>query len=136
MPLYHFTDERNIWSIRRRDLLSRRALVDRGINHYPGSSDLSRRLDERDGLDNFVRLCLSDDHPMAYCAVEEGRIVNLVWLTIDDQVLNFATRFSNTNATANDAIVNGDRQTALASSDRQAEVLVPGFVAVKWITFP
>lgn len=136
MALYHFTDERNLWSIQRRGLLSWRALVDRGINHYPGSSDLSRRLDERDGLDNFVRLCLNDVHPMAFCAVAERRIVNLVWLMVDDHILNFAALFSDKNATANGAIVDEDPSTALDSNDQQAEVLVPGFVAARWISFP
>lgn len=73
---------------------------------------------------------------MAYCAVEEGRIRNLVWLTVDDHVINFATLFSNTNATKTGAIVNDDPSTALDSDDRQAEVLVPGYVAARWITFP
>lgn len=136
MPLHHFTDERNLWSIQRRGLLSWRTLLDRGINHYPGSNELSRTLDERADLDNFVRLCLQDYHPMALVAVEEGRIRNLVWLTIDDAVLNYASLFSDTNATSNGSVVNNDRRTALESEDPQAEVLVPGFVATRWITFP
>jgi hypothetical protein len=72
---------------------------------------------------------------MALYAVEEGRIRNLVWLTIDDQVLNFACLFSDMNATANDATVDDDVRTALESDDPQAEVLVRGYVAARWITF-
>ncbi len=90
MQLYHFTDSRNLWSIKRRGLLSWRKLVDRQIVHHSGSNELSRSLDERDGLDNFVRLCLTDYHPMALVAQEEGRIKELLWLEVDEEVLKFS----------------------------------------------
>jgi hypothetical protein len=137
MALYHFTDVRNIQSIQRRGLLSWRKLFDWNIQHYPASNEVSRRLDERAQLSDYVRLCLHREHPMEYVARKEGRIYRVVWLEIDSSVTRWrATKFSDINATANDATINHDYRTAYNSPDTQAEVLVQGGINVKWITFP
>jgi len=137
MPLYHFTDPRNIPSIRENGLLSWQQLKIRGITHFPASNDLSRNLDAAKNLQNYVRLCLQQQHPMATMALFEGRIGNLVWLVIDDAVLQLQTTlFSNRNAAANAAIINRDPHTALGSNDQQAEVLVAESIEPRWIIFP
>ncbi len=137
MALYHFTDPRNIPSIKKYGLLSWRRLVDRGIIHFPASSELSRELDERKQLDDYVRLCLRPEHPMAYRAIHEDRVDGLVWLKVDRTVARFrSTLFSDRNAAATGAIINSDWATAFKSDDPQAEVLVEGFIGTKWIEFP
>ncbi len=134
--MYHFTDPRNIPSIRKHGLLSWRRLADRGIAHFPASSPLSRDLDERKGLADYVRLALRPEHPMAWRAVHEGRIEEFVWLKVDRTVMRFGALFSDKNAAAADATIDSNWSTALKSDDPQAEVLVPGFISPRWITFP
>ncbi len=137
MKLYHFTDLRNLPSIRKRGLLSWKRLLEQGIPHYPGSSQDSRRLDARANLEDYVRLCLNKNHPMAERARYEGRIEEYAWLEIDEIVMRWrATLFSSDNAVANRAVVNGDPRTALESPSIQAEVLVYGSLNAKWIEFP
>ena len=117
-------------------LQSWKRLVERGIRHQPASSGDSRSLDLRRRLEDYVRLAISDYHPMAYLAEKQGRVEELVWLAIDDRVLRFNPLFSDKNATANDATINSDPRTAFESDSDQAEVLIRGFVALRWIRFP
>ena len=104
--------------------------------HRPASSGDSRGLDLRKGLEDYVRLAIDDYHPMAYMAERQGRVEKLVWLTIDDRVLRFRPLYSNKNAAANDAVINDDPNTAFESENEQAEVLIPGFISLRWIRFP
>lgn len=136
MPLYHFTDVSNLDSIRRMGLRSWKRLVERGIRHRPASDGASRSLDLKKGLEDYVRLAIADYHPMAYMAEKQGRVEGLVWLTIDDRVLRFRPLFSNKNAAAGDAIIDDDPRTAFESENDQAEVLIPGFISLRWIRFP
>lgn len=137
MPLYHFTDPRNLNSIKKYGLLSWMQLESRGIRHYPASNSLSRNLDLRVELEDYARLCLHDRHPMAYKAVYEGRIISFVWLEIDDSVTRWrSTLFSDENATSNIAIVDNYWSTAFNSDSVQAEVLIKSSLNPKWITFP
>ena len=137
MSLYHFTDARNIASIKRHGLLSWRKLLDRKIPHHPASNELSRELDQKKGLGNYVRFCRKPEHPMAAQARFEGRVGKLVWLEICDSVANWrATKFSNRNAAASNATISSDPSTALGSDCVQAEILVEGALATRWILFP
>lgn len=137
MPFYHFTDTRNLPSIKRHGLLSWYNLRNRNIDHFPASNDLSRKLDLKKSLENYVRLCLKPNHPMASRALSEGRIQRIAWLVIDDAVSRWrSTLYSNTNATANNAVIDHDIRTIYNSFDSQAEVLVEGGISLKWITFP
>ena len=135
--LYHFTDPRNLPSIQKHGLLSWKRLLSRGILHHPASNTLSRELDDRHNLGDYVRLCVRREHPMAARAVIERRIIDFVWLEVDIAVIRWtATRFSNDNAASNRALVNTDPKTAMESPSNQAEVLVCGGLAVRWISFP
>jgi hypothetical protein len=136
MKLYHFTDASNVSSIMKNGLLSWQELKRRRIRHRPGSNFLSRHLDKRKGLEDYVRLSACRNHPMAWVAVKEGRIKNLVWLSVADDVLDHPdVLFSDTNATAKRARINKRRATALNSSDPQAEVLVKNCVGPQLISY-
>lgn len=55
--LYHFTPESNLNSIRRmKGLFSWKFLRNRRVNYSGGGDELSRTLDERRNLENYVRL--------------------------------------------------------------------------------
>ena len=137
MKLYHFTDVRNIESIKTHGLLSWWRLLGKQIDFIPASSRDSRNIDQRQGLHNYVRLCKTPNHPMAFRAQYEGRIGKFDWLEIDGSLVNWRnTMFSDVNAVANRATVNNDKNTFLNSNDVQAEVLVFGSLNTNWITFP
>ena len=121
MQLYHFTDPRNLESIRLFGLMSWQQLIQQDIGHFPGSDKDSRRIDARKCLENYVHLCLFPEHSMAELAVKQKRIESFVWLTIDCSVIRIeTTQFSDQNATANAAIINHDPQTALAINNPRA----------------
>jgi len=137
VTFYHFTDSRNIPSIRRYGLLSWKRLVEKNIAHWPASSENSRWLDLRINLQDYIRLCKQPNHPMAHKAIQEGRIQDFVWLEIDDVVINWrATLYSSDNAVAHRAVINSNSRTALDSNSMQAEILVLGGLNQKWIKFP
>ena len=74
--LYHFTDRRNLGSIRKHGgLYCLAELVRLGIKvPAPGGNDWSHAEDKRRGLDGFVHLCFRENQPMEYRAKQEGRI--------------------------------------------------------------
>lgn len=89
--LFHFTDTRNLPSIRQHGLLSWRELNARGISPTaPGGNDWSHDADERRNVDGYVHLCMFSDHPMEYVARREGRIDETVFLAISPDVLTAA----------------------------------------------
>lgn len=133
-PLLHFTDKRNLRSIWRHGLLSWELLESKGIKHFAASTALSRRLDTRAGLGDYVRLCRSNRHPMAYRAQCEGRVGKLVWLEIDPGVVRWrSTRFSDLNATDSSATVGSDADIFYESDDLQAEVMIETALSIRWI---
>ena len=135
--LYHFTEPKNIPSIKKYGLLSWEELTNRNIAHTPASNNLSRNLDRRYNLEDYVRLSLNQDHPMFHQAINEGRVNQLIWLKINPIVMNFPnTLFSNDNATSNRVIINNIKETALKSNSLQAEVLVKKRIDPKYIYFP
>lgn len=156
--LYHFTDRDNLESIiRHGGLYAWKDCEERGITIAKpgggGQGSLSWSIDQRDGLEHYVRLSFTPQHPMQYVAMSEGRISNPVTLEIDLEVVyDEATRYADRNATRNGANV-GDTladfrrihfQTVKARNHfdldadeqpfYQAEVLVKGFVPLKYIT--
>jgi len=135
MPFYHFTDVRNVASIKKYGLLSWYQLNRRNIVHYPASDALSRELDVQKNLQHYVSLTNQQDHPMVRVA-EKNRGVKLTWLEIDEACCegNSSVLYSDMNATDNLATINDDPSTALTSTDWQAEILVKNFIDPRWIT--
>lgn len=87
--LYHFTDRDNLINIISHGGIYSWADCDKkGIKiPKPGGGDLSRRLDKRDGLQHYVRVSFTTEHPMMYVAMNDGRISNPVILEIDPEVI-------------------------------------------------
>ncbi len=111
--LYHFTDRDNLESIiRNGGLLSWKDCEERGIS-IPrpgggGAGSVSWSLDQRDGLEHYVRVSFTSKHPMMFVAMNEGRISNPVILEIDPEVIyDPNTQYADRNATRNGANVGG-----------------------------
>ena len=101
--LYHFTDKGNIESIiKLGGLYSWEYLLNNKIFiPFPGGDQLSRMLDSRFKLADYVRTSFCSDHPMKFVATKEGRIHNPVVLKIDPCIVTFRdTLFSDMNATS------------------------------------
>ncbi len=83
--LHHFTDTRNIPSIRKvGGLYSRHHLKGMGLEKFhPGGNQWSLDADEMVGMDKYVHLCLRTNHAMEHIAKQDGRIEKTVWLYID-----------------------------------------------------
>jgi ssDNA thymidine ADP-ribosyltransferase DarT-like protein len=87
--LYHFTDTRNLASIRQLGGLYPRAELSKmEAEVYPGGNEWSQDADDMVGMDRFVHLCLRPKHPMEHIARQEGRIVESIFLIIDPGVLS------------------------------------------------
>ena len=112
--LYHFTDRDNLENIiKNGGLFSWKDCEERGITipkpggGGPGSTSWS--LDQRDGLEHYVRVSFTKQHPMMYVAMSEQRISNPVILEIDPEVIfDEQTKFSDRNATRSGANVGGN----------------------------
>ena len=152
--LYHFTDRDNLDSIiKNGGLYSWHDCELKGIKiQKPGGGSLSRALDARDGLQSFVRVSFTKQHPMMYVAMNDGRISNPVILEIDPEVIYWVnTHYANMNATKNGANVGCEVEDfeaihfhsvkafnhfQLDISEQpyfQAEVLVKNFIPLKYI---
>ena len=149
--LYHFTDRRNLDSIRRYGGLYSWFYCE---NHdisipFPGGGDQSRNLDRWHGLQDYVRLSFCDDHPMAYRLKQDGFNLVLLRIKIDVALLD-ETLFSDINAadgahhhgrTMDDLRridLNATQQHYVSSSSpifkkHQAEVLVKTFIPLEYI---
>jgi hypothetical protein len=74
---------------------------------------------------------------MEHVVRREGRVKAVIWLAISETVIGWnTTRFSNKNTNAADAIVDEHPETAFDSNDPQAEVLIHGSLAARFIQFP
>src|SRR5436853_7769546 len=89
--LYHFTDRRNLDSIRAQGGLHPLSdLVKRGvIIPAPGGNQWSRDADELKGMGRYVHLCFRSNHPMEYLARQDGRIADSIFLEIHPSVIQF-----------------------------------------------
>ena len=105
--LYHFTDRDNLEAIiKNGGLYSWKDCQEKGITILKpgggGPGSLSWQLDERRGLEHYVRVSFTRQHPMMYVAMNEGRISNPVILEIDLDVLyDENVKYANMNATRN-----------------------------------
>lgn len=95
--LWHFTDQQNYKSIAENGLLSWKEIKAREIKaSAPGGNDWSHDADAMAGVDDYVHLAFSRQHPMLYIAQKEGRITTPIWLKIDLAVLeNMNVKFTN-----------------------------------------
>jgi hypothetical protein len=97
---YHFTDYHNLKSIKDNDGLYSWHYADSNsiVINFPGGDTLSRDLDKRYGLQDYVRVSFCIDHPMQYRLKQRGR--NLALLEVDIEVAYYEnTIFCNINAT-------------------------------------
>jgi hypothetical protein len=102
--LFHFTDSRNIESIRQHGLLPTNEVVGRGIQAITGGDEASLSIDRLRGFDGYVRLSFCRQHPMAHVAIERGNIEVRRILSIDPSVLlREGVLIADRIATANDA---------------------------------
>ena len=154
--LYHFTDFDNLESIiEHGGLYSWADCNEKGIKiAKPGGSSQSRSLDQRDGLEHYVRLSFAKDHPMQYVAMNDGRISNPVVLEINlETALWENSLYADRNATKTGANVGGSLDDLKevrfglfnrmmryfdmsdeAKTHYQAEVLVKNFIPLQYIT--
>lgn len=97
--LYHFTAEQNIKSIKRMGgLYSWSYLHKHGIDiPCQGGDSLSEELDEKYGLEDYVRLSFCEDHPMAYRLAKSGVEVVVLKIKADVALLRDVV-FSDMNA--------------------------------------
>lgn len=151
--LYHFTDSRNLASIREHGgLFSWQECKKREIKiAAPGGDGYSRIRDRSKDLGDYVRLSFRVDHPMRHAAERYRRIQNVEFLKIDPSVIYLrSTLFCVMNANSTEARIGGDLETFeqikfdLATGTRrwdtqaeknfsQAEVLVRGHVPLDLI---
>lgn len=148
---YHFTDIKNLDSIiENGGLYSWNGLKKENLQSCLSSNELSRQLDIRYNLQDYVRLSFADYHPMS-TKVEKQDGKNLIWLEIDlDVALWESTLFSDINATDSNVTVDGSfdflktfdftifRQRYsgldnLRKKKYQAEILVKDFLSIEYI---
>ena len=105
--LYHFTDITNLKSIfDKGGLYSWSFLKNKNVRNSFASTNFSKELDSKKGLENFVRLSLNSTQPMMHRAIYEGRINHPVVIEIDPSVIFLKeTLFSDRNATDRNAII-------------------------------
>lgn len=154
---YHFTDRKNLDSIRKHGLLCTHELRSRKLfdTVTTGGDELSLASDLEKGTDKFVCLCFTLDHPMSYVAQQRG--LDPIYLHIAPQVL-LLPGVMITNAASNQSGV--ERIPAAKALDdldldvlytrmdwrdqaihgrlsaaRKYEILVPSSVATKHIVY-
>lgn len=148
---YHFTDRRNLASIKRYGgLYSWSYCESHNITiPYAGGGSTSRSLDSFYGLEDYVRLSFCSNHPMMYRLEQEGYDLVLLKISVDVALLE-ETLFSDMNATDNNHQCGSTlddlkkvnfvavRETYLKSTHKyfkyhQAEVLVKTFIPIEKI---
>lgn len=149
--LYHFTANENYAKIKARGGLYSWAKLEKEGWNIPvaGGSTLSRTLDVKKGLQDYVRLSFCSSHPMAYRLRKEGHSLVLLYIDIEAVTLD-GVKFSDRNATANGVLVAGGMeglqlvklpatQRSFVSKDDpdfpylQAEILIPNHLPSKYI---
>lgn len=149
--LYHFTDKRNIPSIKRHGgLFSWYYCKNNNINiPCQGGDFKSMNLDKKYKLEDYVRLSFCDDHPMAHRLRQSGSNIKVLRIKIDAALLK-DTLFSDINAAdkrhTHGGSLNDLKRVNFAATKRhyvrksdedfkqhQAEVMVKTFVPLKYI---
>lgn len=155
LVFYHFTDTRNLPSIRQHGLLSMHELRERRIIMAPGGNDWSLDADKRSGMDRYVHLCFFRDHPMEWLATQDGRIQESRFLRIDPEILTkegvlISDQVSNRSGAlprpAEEMIENLDLEVIYTRTDwkdakiqarlkaaRKCEILIPNHVDISLV---
>jgi hypothetical protein len=149
--LYHFTDKRNLQSIRDHGgLYSWYTLEQRQIPiPMSAANDFSRARDKGRGLEDFVRLSFNCKQPMMYVAMQKRGLDPIILEVSPDVALWEGTRFSDVNATATgvtvgeaiddlhrvrlDHALTGAWQNSQEKAWVQAEVLVKTTIPIEYI---
>ncbi len=150
--LYHFTDRLNLDSIiQYGGIFSWYTCEKKGISiPVPGGNKLSRYLDIKKDIQDYVRLSFNKKHPMLYVAKNEGRILNPFFLEISPEVIFLKdTLFCDENANAKSAKIGSELEDfkkinfKIAKSGKwvneiekkyvQAEVMVKSYIPIKFI---
>jgi hypothetical protein len=119
--LWHFTDTTNIPSIKKNGLLSLSALKASKITpSAPGGNKWSHDADERSGLDAYVHLAFSKDHPMLHAAQQDGRINAATWIKICSSIL------SNPNIRYTKEVANQAGAALLENDEAKAQIDLEG----------
>lgn len=84
---YHFTDTRNLPSIKRLGGLLPWSQI-KGSVVAPGGNGWSHDADAIKGQDNYVHLCFFPEHPMEFVARNDGRILESRFLRVDPSVIH------------------------------------------------
>lgn len=150
--LYHFTDRSNLESIKKHGALY--SWYHCSTNNIsipiPGGNQLSRDLDTRKGLQDYVRVSFTRCHPMMF--VEPIRNRNNVILELETEVVYWkGTKYADKNATRNDVnigaslkdfnqlrfdLFKGPNHFSLSDNDKpffQGEILVPNSIPARYI---
>ena len=150
--LFHFTDKANLKSIKKYGGLYSWQHCDSN-NIYipsPGGNELSRNLDKSKGLEDYVRVSFTRNHPMMF--VEHTRDRNNIILELDPEVVYLkSTLYSDVNANRKGASIGNDlsyfkkirfdlfkypNHFKLSEDERpyyQAEILVKSHIPLKYI---
>jgi hypothetical protein len=158
--LYHFTDRGNLQSINDHGgLLPMRLMRELGIAvAATGGNEMSLELDKAFGMDAYVHLCFTTNHPMEHLAKADRRIKDRVWLRIKPEVLKLPGVQITAEVSNKRGVVPMDVTTGLSELDREViytrtewkdpaiyarrtaaekwEVLVPDIVPLDYIRNP
>ncbi len=105
--LYHFTHKDNVDSILKNGLFSR-LYIEKNSKSFPnvifGGGELSKNLDSRDNLEDYVRLSFIPNHPMLLSKwLAEDKCDDYCILEIDIEVIYLQdNKYSDMNTTDND----------------------------------
>lgn len=127
MNLYHVTSINNLDSIKEHGLLSLKELEKRGLKYSSGSNNLSKKLDKRKNIHDYIKLTSNPDAEQIYILKE--RITNreevVFVIKIDDKVLKKeGTLYSDINSADNKAKINSKSSTFYNSNSKEKEVLI------------
>lgn len=86
--MYHFTDVKNLRQIKEAGgIFSTAKLRELKITHFAGGDELSLALDVKSRMDQYVHLCFTDGHPMAFRVRERNSDADLQYLKINRAIL-------------------------------------------------
>ena len=137
--VFHFTDRKNLDSIMKLGLISKKKLDEAGIKYKSTHEGYRKIL-------NYVSLSLTNNNPMIYSALNENRITNPIIIRIDSEVLYlkytiFYTSYSNSSNSEKGSsfnffrskITHRDVDSYSEIDVRKQEILVPEGIDVKYI---